>query len=146
MNKLMEISVSYITPNQEKIRITSHKGAYHFIIKNWNLNIIEFQEECKVILMNKGNFVLGIFDVSKGGIDSSVVDIRIILSVALKCHATQIILVHNHPSGSLTPSNSDKNITEKLSKACDLLNLTLLDHLIISKNNYYSLNKEDNFL
>ncbi|MDQ0066058.1 JAB domain-containing protein [Chryseobacterium lathyri] len=146
MNQLMEISVSYNTTNQQRIRITSHKEAYELIIKNWNLNIIEFQEECKVILMNKGNFVLGIFDVSKGGIDSSVVDIRIILSVALKCHATQLILVHNHPSGSLTPSNSDKNITEKLSKACDLLNLTLLDHLIISKNNYYSLNKEDNFL
>lgn len=77
--------------------------------------------------MNKGNFVLGVYGVSRGGIDSSVVDIRIILSVALKCHATQLILVHNHPSGSLTPSNSDKNITEKLSKACDLLNLTLLE-------------------
>ena len=146
MNQLMEISVSYNTTNQKRIRITSHKEAYELIIKNWNLNIIEFQEECKVILMNKGNFVLGIFDVSKGGIDSSVVDIRIILSVALKCHATQLILVHNHPSGSLTPSNSDKNITEKLSKACYLLNLTLLDHLIITRNDYYSLNKEDNFL
>ncbi|MGE8433097.1 JAB domain-containing protein [Chryseobacterium joostei] len=146
MDQLMEISVSYNTTNQQRIRITSHKEAYELIIKNWNLNIIEFQEECKVILMNKGNFVLGIFDVSKGGIDSSVVDIRIILSVALKCHATQLILVHNHPSGRLTPSNSDKNITEKLSRACDLLNLTLLDHLIITRNDYYSLNKEDNFL
>lgn len=142
----MEISVIYNTNNQERIRITNHTEAYELIIKNWNLNIIEFQEECKLILLNKGNFVLGIFDVSKGGIDSSVVDIRIILSVALKCHATQLILVHNHPSGSLTPSNSDKNITEKLSKACDLLNLTLLDHLIITRNDYYSLNKEDNFL
>ncbi|REC75831.1 DNA repair protein [Chryseobacterium elymi] len=146
MNQLMEISVNYNTTNQQRVRITSHKEAYELIIKNWNLNIIEFQEECKVILMNKGNFVLGIFDVSKGGIDSSVVDIRIILAVALKCNATQLILVHNHPSGSLTPSNSDKNITEKLSKACDLLNLTLLDHLIITRNDYYSLNKEDNFL
>lgn len=146
MDQLVEISVSYNTTNQQRIRITSHKEAYELIIKNWNLNIIEFQEECKVILMNKGNFVLGIFDVSKGGIDSSVVDIRIILSVALKCHASQLILVHNHPSGRLTPSNSDKNITEKLSRACDLLNLTLLDHLIITRNDYYSLNKEDNFL
>ncbi|MCJ7934752.1 MAG: JAB domain-containing protein [Chryseobacterium sp.] len=142
----MEISVTYNTGNFEKIRISSHKQAYNLVIENWNLGTIEFQEECKVILMNKGNFVLGIYNVSKGGIDSSVVDIRIILAVALKCNATQLILVHNHPSGSLTPSNSDKNITEKLSKACDLLNLTLLDHLIITRNDYYSLNKEDNFL
>lgn len=142
----MEISVIYNTNNQERIKITNHKEAYELIIKNWNLNIIEFQEECKVILMNKGNYVLGIYDVSKGGIDSSVVDIRIILAVALKCNATQLILVHNHPGGNLNPSSSDINITEKLKKACELLNLSLLDHLIITKHHYYSLNDENKFL
>ena len=141
----MEISVSYTTSNQEKVRIASNKEAYELIIKNWNFDIIEFQEECKVILMNKGNFVLGIYEVSKGGIDSSVVDIRIILGVALKCNATQLILVHNHPSGNLNPSSSDEKITESLQKACKLLNLSLLDHMIISKNDYYSFNKENSF-
>ncbi len=145
MNKLMEITVSYNTTNQEKVKITSLKEAYDFIIKNWNLNLIEFQEECKVILMNKGNFVLGIYEASKGGIDSSVVDIRIILSVALKCHATQLILVHNHPSGNLSPSSSDQKITENLKKACKLLEISLLDHLIITKNGYYSFNEDNGF-
>ncbi|ANF49964.1 DNA repair protein [Chryseobacterium glaciei] len=145
MNPLMEISVSYTTSNQEKVRITSNKEAYELIIKNWNLDIIEFQEECKVVLMNKGNFVLGIYEVSKGGIDSSVVDIRIILGVALKCHATQLILVHNHPSGNLNPSSSDEKITESLQKACKLLNLSLLDHLIITSSDYYSFNEKNSF-
>ena len=95
--------------------------------------------------MNKGNFVLGIYEASKGGIDSSVVDIRIILSVALKCHATQLILVHNHPSGNLSPSSSDQKITENLKKACKLLEISLLDHLIITKNGYYSFNEDNGF-
>lgn len=145
MNKLMEITVSYNTNNQEKVKITSLKEAYDFVIKNWNFDLIEFQEECKIILMNKGNFVLGVYELSKGGIDSSVVDIRIILSIALKCHATQLILVHNHPSGNLNPSSSDEKITKNLKKACELLNISLLDHLIITKNGYYSFNEENHF-
>ena len=145
MNKLMEITVSYNTNNQEKVKITSLKEAYDFVIKNWNFDLIEFQEECKIILMNKGNFVLGFYELSKGGIDSSVVDIRIILSIALKCHATQLILVHNHPSGNLNPSSSDEKITKNLKIACELLNISLLDHLIITKNGYYSFNKENHF-
>jgi DNA repair protein RadC len=95
--------------------------------------------------MNKGNFVLGIYEASKGGIDSSVVDIRIILSVAPKCHATQLILVHNHPSGNLNPSSADEKITENLRKACKLLNISFLDHLIITRNDYYSFNRENHF-
>ncbi|WP_077413880.1 JAB domain-containing protein [Chryseobacterium sp. JV274] len=145
MNKLMEISVTYNTGNHEKIRINSHKEAYSLVIENWNMGTIEFQEECKVIMMNKGNFILGIYNVSKGGIDSSVVDIRIILAVALKCNATQLILVHNHPSGNLKPSGSDQTITKNLKKACELLNVSLLDHLIITRNSYYSFNEENRF-
>ncbi|AZB24809.1 DNA repair protein [Chryseobacterium bernardetii] len=145
MNKLMEISVTYNTGNLEKIRINSHKEAYNLIIENWNMGTIEFQEECKVIMMNKGNFVLGIYNVSKGGIDSSVVDIRIILAVALKCNATQLILVHNHPSGNLNPSSSDQTITKNLKNACELLNISLLDHLIITRKGYYSFNEENGF-
>ncbi|MCQ9641201.1 JAB domain-containing protein [Chryseobacterium sp. WG14] len=145
MNKLMEISVTYNTGNHKKIRINSHKEAYKLVIENWNLGTIEFQEECKVIMMNKGNFVLGIYNVSKGGIDSSVVDIRIILAVALKCNATQLILVHNHPSGNLKPSGSDQTITKNLKNACELLNISLLDHLIITRNSYYSFNEENRF-
>ncbi len=141
----MEISVTYNTGNLEKIRINSHKEAYNLIIENWNMGTIEFQEECKVIMMNKGNFVLGIYNVSKGGIDSSVVDIRIILAVALKCNATQLILVHNHPSGNLNPSSSDQTITKNLKNACELLNISLLDHLIITRKGYYSFNEENGF-
>ena len=142
--KIAEINVSYSTNQIDKIKLTNSKEVFNFIISKWNLNIIEFQEESKIILVNRANFVIGIHDLSKGGISGTVVDIRIILSIALKCNASGIILIHNHPSGNLTPSEADKVITRKLKNACELIDQTLIDHLIISKHDFYSF-KQDGF-
>lgn len=136
MNRLMEIKVSYNSGNKNKFKISSPEDAYQFIKDNWNFDLIEFQEECKVILMNNGSYVLGIYDAFKGGISCTVVDIRVILSVALKCNASSIILVHNHPSGNINPSSEDEKITNKLEKACEIIGIKLLDHLIITKDSY----------
>ena len=107
-------------------------------MKYWSLDIIEYQEEVKVILLNRANVVLGIYELSKGGISGTVVDVRIILGVALKCNASSIVLVHNHPSGNLKPSEPDKDITSKVKEACRILEVPLLDHLIISRYGYFS--------
>ncbi len=136
--KVAEINVSYSTKDVDKIKLKNCHEVFNFILSKWNLNTIEFQEECKIILLNRANLVLGIYDLSKGGITGTVVDVRIILSVALKCNATGIILIHNHPSGNLTPSESDREITRKLKRACELVDQNLLDHLIITKENFYS--------
>ena len=136
--EIAEIKVSYSTNQTDKIKLTDCKAVFEFILSNWNIDIIEFQEECKVILLNRANFVLGIYNLSKGGISGTVVDIRIILSVALKCNASGIILVHNHPSGNIKPSEADKQITRKLKDACVLLDVSLLDHLIITRNSFFS--------
>ncbi len=141
--KIAEINVSYSTNQIDKIKLTNCREVFNFIISRWNLNIIEFQEESKIILVNRANFVLGIYDLSKGGISGTVVDIRIILSVALKCNASGIILIHNHPSGNLTPSEADKTITRKLKNACELVDQILIDHLIISKHDFYSFKQND---
>src|SRR5690606_19713620 len=136
--EIAEIKVSYSNNQPLKVKLTHSNILYKFLLSKWNMDIIEFQEESKLILVNKANMVLGIYELSKGGISGTVVDIKIVLSVALKCHASGVILVHNHPSGNLTPSESDKQITRKLKQACELLDINLLDHLIISKENYYS--------
>ncbi len=136
--EIAEIKVSYSNNQPLKVKLTNSNILYKFLLSKWNMDIIEFQEESKLILVNKANMVLGIYELSKGGISGTVVDIKIVLSVALKCHASGIILVHNHPSGNLTPSESDKQITKKLKQACELLDINLLDHLIITKENYYS--------
>lgn len=143
--EVAEITVSYSANQVEKIKLSNCKEVFDFILSKWNLNIIEFQEECKIILVNRANFVLGIYDLSKGGISGTVVDVRIILSVALKCNASGIILVHNHPSGNMKASEADEKITKKLKDACDLLELVLIDHFIISRYDYYSF-KQDGFI
>lgn len=141
--EVAEIKVSYSNTNLERIKITNSHMMYEVIMKHWNLDIIEYQEEVKVILLNRANIVLGIYELSKGGISGTVVDIRIILGVALKCNASSIILVHNHPSGKLVPSEADKVITTKLQQACNILDIGLLDHIIVSLFGYYSFADND---
>ena len=86
------------------------------------------------MLTNTGictNAVLGILSVSKGGISGTVTDIRIIFQSALKSNASGIIVCHNHPSGNMYPSESDRKITQKIKEAGNLMDIQLLDHLII---------------
>lgn len=136
--EVAEIKVSYSNTNPDRVQVTNSQKIFEVIMKHWDLDILEYQEQMKVILLNRANIVLGIYEMSKGGISGTVVDIRIILGVALKCNASAIILVHNHPSGKLVPSEPDKAITKRLKEACNLLEVYLLDHLIISKFGYYS--------
>lgn len=136
--EVAEIKVSYSNNNPDRVQVTNSQMMFEVIMKHWDYNILEYQEQVKVILLNRANIVLGIYELSKGGISGTVVDIRIILGVALKCNASAIILVHNHPSGKLVPSEPDKAITKRLKEACNLLEVYLLDHLIISKFGYYS--------
>ena len=75
---------------------------------------------------------------SKGGITGTVVDIRIVFKMALEIGATSIVLCHNHPSGSLKPSEADKQITQKLKRAGESLEITILDHVIITETSYFS--------
>lgn len=136
--QVSEIQVSYYPRLIQSQKITSSSDAVEIIRKAWDKRTIEMQEEVKLILLNQSNTVLGIYNLSKGGINSSLVDIRLILSVALKCLATGVILVHNHPSGNLNPSKSDLDIVKKLNESCKLLDITLLDSIIITKESYMS--------
>jgi hypothetical protein len=136
-HQVSEIQVSY-SPNIVGTIVSTSESSYKVALNNWNLDTIEMFEEAKVIFLNNALKVIGIYSLSKGGISSSVVDIRLILSIALKSISTHIILIHNHPSTSLTPSKADMDITSKLKTACGFLEIKLLDHLIINKESYYS--------
>lgn len=91
-----------------------------------------------VLFLNRSNKVLHFEIVSEGGITGTVADLRIILRRALEEHAVSIIVCHNHPSGNLNPSQSDKDVTAKLKSAAALLDIKLLDHMIISESGYFS--------
>lgn len=95
-------------------------------------------EEFWILYLNNSNKLLQKQQISKGGITGTLVDVRLVLKTALQIGATALILTHNHPSGSLKPSQADKQITMKLREAASKLDLKVLDHLIITFNNYYS--------
>jgi DNA repair protein RadC len=141
-NELAEIQVSYSTKNLNKIKITSSEVASQVLRSAWNNDTIELQEEFKVLLLNRSNETLGVYSLSKGGITGTVVDIRLLFGVALKCNSTAIILSHNHPSGKLEPSDSDINLTKKIKRCSEFLDIALLDHLILTKNGFYSFANE----
>lgn len=138
--KVREIKVSYSNQGGKKITVKNSETVFEVALSHWDKNIIEFQEEVKLMLLNRANVILGIYDLSKGGVASCTVDLKIILSVTLKANASSIVLLHNHPSGKLLPSESDKLLTRKLKEACEVVDLVLLDHLIITKDSFYSFN------
>ncbi len=137
-----EVKVSYHPKLLSEIKITNSNDAYKVILNNWDIDTIEMQEVVKVMLFNRANYVIGIYELSKGGISSTTIDIKILMSVVLKSLASSIILVHNHPSGNLNPSEADISITKKIKEICDVLGIIFYDHLIISKSNFYSFSEK----
>lgn len=142
--QVAEIELIYKTKVQasQRPKVESSRDAYNVLIQSWNPDRLEFIEEFKILLLNNASRVLGIFEVSKGGISGASADVRIVFAAALKANATGIILAHNHPSGQLVPSDADKYITENMRKAGELLNIRVLDHLIVTADGFYSFSDE----
>ena len=145
-NCVTEIKINYI-PEYLKLKkqIKSSKEAHEFILNCYSEEELNVQECVKIIYMNNSNYIMGVYNLSKGNIQSCLVDIRLILAVGLKSLAINLILVHNHPGGNLKPSNADLHITEKLKKACELVDLNLLDHLIINPTKEYISLKDEGY-
>lgn len=111
--------------------------AYQVLAACWNPDTIGLFEEFKVLLLNRANRVLGVVSVSSGGMTGTVVDLRLVFGAALKGAATSLILSHNHPSGSLKPSETDLTLTRKLVEAGKVLDLPVLDHIILTPEGTY---------
>jgi DNA repair protein RadC len=123
----------------DRIKISCSRDAYKVFMDNWNPEILEFVEEFKILLMNRSNSVLGILEISKGGISGTVTGVGLVFQAAIKGNASGIICAHNHPSGNMHPSESDTRLTQKLKEAGNLMDIQLLDHLILSsEGDYYS--------
>ena len=122
----------------ERPQITCSLDAYQILHANWS-DQIGLLEEFYILLLDRANRVMGRYLVSQGGMAGTVVDAKIIFACALKCRTSSIILAHNHPSSSLYPSQQDKDLTRKLLKGGELLDILVLDHLILSpEGGYYS--------
>lgn len=99
-------------------------------------------EEAWILLLNQQFKLIKRMRLSHGGITETAVDVRLIIKNALLCNATVIALCHNHPSGNCRPSGNDDRLTQSVSKACELMRIHLIDHLIITDGRYYSYREE----
>lgn len=141
-SEIAEVQISYshkIKPSNQ-VSITGSSNAYKHVLPLWP--DIEFKESFAALLLSRAQRVLGLYWVSHGGITGTVVDVRNIFQSALKANCTSIILVHNHPSGTLQPSDADIKITRKLKQGAELLDITVCDHIIITSEGYYSMADE----
>lgn len=141
MQQVSELTISYkpkIKPS-DRYTIRFSKDAYNLLIREaFDTDTLEYKEYFKLILLNKISKVLGIITISEGGMENTVVDVRLIMQTALLAHSSSIIIAHNHPAGGLIPSSLDDAVTKKIKEAAKLMDITLYDHLIVTSDNYYS--------
>lgn len=128
------------TRKQQEARIISPKISSSADVFNVMQPVLGHlpHEEFWVLYVNNSNKVLGKHQISKGGLTSTIVDIRILCKKAIDLMAIGVIVCHNHPSGRLDPSSSDKELTKKIKKALGTLDIMLLDHIIVSQSTYFS--------
>jgi DNA repair protein RadC len=121
----------------KKVKIKSSIGSSNFI-KGFYSNDLVIYESFFLILLNQANETIGYVKISQGGISSTVVDNRIIANYAIQSLANAVIIAHNHPSGNREPSRADKHLTSKLITALELFDISVLDHIILTSESYYS--------
>ncbi|MDB5013589.1 MAG: repair protein [Daejeonella sp.] len=140
MFQVSEINVIYRPKFKasERPAVKTSKDVYNIFYQNWNMNKIELLEQFKIMLLNRANRVLGIYEVSSGGMAGTIADPKLIFSTALKGCASGIMLAHNHPSGNLKPSPQDIELTKKIKMGGKLLEIEVLDHVILTAEGYCS--------
>ena len=137
--KVSEISIIYKPKRGHRPQITCSQDAFTVLTKIYDWDTIEAYETFWMLLLNRANRVIGAYKVSDGGIAGTVVDAKLIFSVAVKALACSIVFSHNHPSGSLNPSQADIDLTKKLAEAGKVLDIVVVDHiLIVADGGYYS--------
>jgi DNA repair protein RadC len=142
--QVAEIELSYKRNGNmaERPKVVRAEDAYHVFLNQWEETKLDFIEQSKIMLLNRNNRVLGLCNISSGGISGTVVDPRLIFVTALKANASSIILAHNHPSGNLSPSEADIRMTRRIMDAGELLEVKVLDHIIVTSDGFYSFSEQ----
>lgn len=121
----------------ERVKITSSKDAYN-VIRKFYYDDISIYESFFILMLDRSNNTIGYAKISQGGIVGTVVDLKLIAKYCIDSLCSSVILAHNHPSGNLTPSIQDKEITKKIKNGLNLLEVNTFDHLILTEESYYS--------
>ena len=139
--KLPEINITVSIDKAKKselYKINSSGDADKVFRMIFDADKIDWIEESIIICLNRANKVVGYYKVSSGGTSGTVIDQKVIFTVALNCLASAIIIAHNHPSGQLIPSDADKKVTRQLQDGGKILGIDVLDHLILTDEGYFS--------
>lgn len=146
LNNVSEIEIVYKRKARVKMserpQIERSSDCYEVLRHYWDQDKINLMEEFKVLFLNRSNRVLQILSVSSGGLTGTIADPRLILATALKLGSCNLVLAHNHPSGSLKPSRADEELSKKIKYAAQFHDITVLDHIIITEEGFYSFAEE----
>lgn len=143
-SNVAEVKLSYSTKIKasDRVRLTNPRDVYSVLNLVYADYSVDHIEHFVVVLLDRANKVLGYGVASIGGVNSTVVDLRVVFQFAILGNATGIIVSHNHPSGEVNPSEEDKNMTKKLIKGCEILGFAFVDHVIYTKDKYFSFAEE----
>jgi DNA repair protein RadC len=140
LNELCEIEVVYKRPVITSMEKVNHcedmVGIFRELITEEKIDLKEF---FVIALLSQNNQILGISKIGMGATSETTVNIKEILQLAIKTNSSGVIICHNHPSGHLEPSTYDLKLTKKIMNACELLDIVLHDHIIITSEGYHSL-------
>ena len=137
----LELKAKKTPSNFEKVKIVSSKDAFK-VIKQFYFDDIDIFESFFILCLNRNNQTIAYAKISQGGVAGTVVDIKLIAKYAIDCLASGVILAHNHPSGDLKPSNEDLAITKKVKEGLKILDISVLDHIILTSDGYLSFGDE----
>ena len=145
-NIVSEVELTYKNnvPYNQRQKISNSQGAYEILTNLFPENTMDYRETFIVLYLNRANQVLGYSVISQGGTSNTTVDIKMVIQTALLANASCIMLAHNHPSGNLRPSSDDNRITNRIIEAAGLFDITVLDHIIITNESYYSFTDNGN--
>jgi DNA repair protein RadC len=132
-----QFQISKLTSDIPKAKIHDSRSAADYI-RQFYSDDIEIFESVFILLLNRANNTIGYAKISQGGVSGTVVDPKIVAYYAINSLASGVILAHNHPSGELKPSRSDHDLTKKIKDGLRLLDVTLLDHLILTADKHFS--------
>jgi DNA repair protein RadC len=141
MKTIEKISLRKEPTEFKRVKIGGSQEASDYIRQFYESDI-EIYESFFILLLNRQNQTIGYAKISQGGIVGTVVDIKLILKYVVESLATGVILAHNHPSGNLQPSREDELITDKIKKALTLIDSSLFDHIIMTRDGYTSMADE----
>ena len=141
MKNIKLFELKKIQTDFPKQKLTSSKLSSEFI-RQFYSDDIEIYESFFILMLNRANETIGYAKISQGGICGTIVDVKILAKFVVDSLASGIIIAHNHPSGNLQPSQADIQITNKIKEIVKLLDSTLLDHIILTKESYYSFSDE----